>query len=373
MSAETHDVHGVHEGPLPSAQPAVDVLPMPGARKTKRGEFDPVAQPDETGWPAAAAEQAPGPLAPEGAWPSPAADPTWSTTAPAAADGSVDPSWPAPAQPSPTWEPGAQGVGGPVDPAAAAVPVATPPLVPQPVSTPDAAAPEAPKKFFGMQVRRGKKQTQEPEAVAAWPTDATVPVVADAWQQPESPNPGGYDQPVVPESSQQVPASAPQGLYAAMDDAAAAASVSAPVQAPVVAAPEPAQAVTAEPDPVHAYQEQVRVVRAQLESSEGARLAAESRAEQALAYARQAQTQLEDAEKASRTKVEAAEAKSRTAANDAQDWQIRHREAETTIAELSQSLAGAEKRLAEINSERSELMAALDDVTAPDHDHVETS
>ena len=64
---------------------------------------------------------------------------------------------------------------------------------------------------------------------------------------------------------------------------------------------------------------------------------------------------------------QAAETKARSAANEAQDWQIRHREAEATIAELAASVAGAEKRMGELATQRDELLASLDAATAPDH------
>jgi len=347
MSAEMYDVQG--SGQAPYAQPAVDVLPTPGARKAKQPEPELIAPAFE----------------PTATWQPPAADPTvdpsWSAHAP-------DGTWSAPPAPDATW--GAQ--------AAPPAPVPAAPILGTPIAGPAPTAvvpePEAePKKFFGMQVRRGKKKTDEHETAAAWPTDVGVPTVADAQQQPNSYPASGY-----PGAAAAEPAAA-VGLYAAMD--AATDPGAAPTQAPVEAgsphyapAVEPVATESA-PDPAiadsAAQAEEIRALRAMLEASEGQRLAAESRAEQAMIYARQAQTQLQESEADAKAKINAAEAKSRTTANDVQDWQIRHREAETTIAELSQSLAGAEKRLAELHSERDELMTALEEATKPEQ--VETT
>ena len=60
----------------------------------------------------------------------------------------------------------------------------------------------------------------------------------------------------------------------------------------------------------------------------------------------------------------------RSTANEAQDWQIRHREAQTQITELAASLAGAEQRLADVRAERDDLMAQLEDATNPDREAV---
>jgi hypothetical protein len=345
MSAEMYDAQG--QGQVPFAQPAVDVLPTPASRKSKQAEPEPVAPPatevTATWQPPSAAPEYP---TADASWPPPAPDSTWS--APAA-----NPTWGAPEAGSPS---------APMPPAADG-PSPVPDIVPE--------ADDAPKKFFGMQVRRGKKKTEEPEPVAGWPTDVAVPVIAEAIQQPGAAYPAAPVIADAPAFGQ--PPVASEGLYAAMDVPAEQAPTQAPIQAPVYAdasevapaiVPEPSDEQTSSNEP--APDDELRALRALLEASEGQRLAAESRAEQAMVYARQAQAQLQEAEASAKTKIDAAEAKARTAANDVQDWQIRHREAEATIAELSQSVGGAEKRLAELKAERDDLMAALEDATKPE-------
>jgi chromosome segregation ATPase len=84
-----------------------------------------------------------------------------------------------------------------------------------------------------------------------------------------------------------------------------------------------------------------------------------------VAYAQQLQAETAGVREDLEGRLRAAEARARTAANDAQDWQIRHRESEAQVQELAQSLAGAEERLAGLRDERDELLAALDDATNP--------
>jgi chromosome segregation ATPase len=112
--------------------------------------------------------------------------------------------------------------------------------------------------------------------------------------------------------------------------------------------------------------DQVRALRALLQTSEAQRAAAENRADQAVAYAQQTQAELHQREAAFTAQVQALEARARTLANEAQDWQIRHREAETQVAELAQSVASTEARFSELRSERDELLAALEEATSPD-------
>ena len=217
-----------------------------------------------------------------------------------------------------------------------------------------------------MQVRRPKKAdddapgadapvAEEPQAfyavvapVAAWPTDVGVPAVADA--EPPVAD-GGYAAPA---------AFAPIDLLAA-------ASVGLPVEAeqPAPFAPVAPEAEAPEPAVPAANDADVSALRGLLEASEAQRLAAENRADQAVTYAQQTQSRLQQLESDGQARIQSAEAKARTAANEAQDWQIRHREAETTISELAASVAGAEQRLSELRAERDDLLASLEDATAP--------
>ncbi len=203
-----------------------------------------------------------------------------------------------------------------------------PPAPVEPEAVADAApAHEEPRKFLGMQVRRHRKQ---PEQVADVEDEAPIADVAEAT---EVPNPFSSAVPKVE-----------------------------PVAVPTVAE-----------EPVADAAEETRALRALLEASEQQRAAAETRAAQAVAYAQQAQSAIQQAQAQAAAAVEKAEAQVRSNANEAQDWQIRHREAETTIAELAASVANAESRMAELreqvaalSTERDELLAALEDATSPD-------
>ena len=370
MSAELYD--GELTGPL--AQPAVDILPAAPSRKGKQ------APPDVE---ASTALTAPT------AMPAP--------TTPSEFEAAVL-SAPAPEQPVNPW------TGAPTEPAASypaptTLPIDTPPALPVAAAAalavvPNTSAPEAtaeaPKKFFGMQVRRPKKSAEAEVAdapvasappafdavvapVAAWPTDVGVPVVADA--EPHSAA-GGYATPA---------AFAPIDLLAAapvsppVEVVTSTAGIADPFQPPVEAptmtpveadqttpfapvAPVSEAVAPSAPAPNDA---EVSALRALLEASEAQRLAAENRADQAVTYAQQTQSRLQQLESDGQARIQAAEAKSRTAANEAQDWQIRHREAETTISELAASVAGAEQRLSELRAERDDLLASLEDATAP--------
>jgi hypothetical protein len=365
MSAEMYD--GESAGAL--ALPAVDILPAKPVRKGKgSGEVEPAPEPlleaSPQGWEAPAAH------APVNPWSdAPAGPPVDATLA--------------------TFPP----------PAALAAPSPVPvPPVADPVAPPAA---EAPKKFFGMQVRRPKKAPEtvdtvegplpvapqanaghevlDPAApvqevrsatyeavvapVAAWPTDVGVSAVADA--EPSEAE-GGYTSPAqyapidllsAPPAQAPTQAPAEPAVEAHTPAAPAMVPVAAPVPTPVVEAPMAPSADAAE----------AAALRAQLGMSEAARLAAENRADQAVAYAQQTQARLQQLEADGQARIQAAETKARSAANEAQDWQIRHREAEATIAELAASVAGAEQRMSELASQRDDLLASLDAATAPDH------
>ena len=343
MSAELYD--GELTGPL--AQPAVDILPVAPSRKGKQAPAD---------------VEAPG--APT-ALPAPAPPSEFEAAVRTA---------PAPEQPVNPW------TGAPTDPAASypaatTLPIDTPPALPVAAAAalavvPDTSAPEAtanaPKKFFGMQVRRPKKSAEAEAAeapgsaappafdavvapVAAWPTDVGVPVVADAEPHAAA---GGYATPAA-FAPIDLLAAAPVGTPVEVVPSTAPFAPVAPVaEAPAPSAPAPNDA-------------EVAALRALLEASEAQRLAAENRADQAVTYAQQTQSRLQQLESDGQARIQAAEAKSRTAANQAQDWQIRHREAETTISELAASVAGAEQRLSELRAERDDLLASLEDATAP--------
>ena len=333
MSAELHD--GELTGPL--AQPAVDILPVVAARKSKQAPADVEAAQAPTAF-EVAAHTAPAPDLPVNPW----------TGAPTAPTEPTEPTEPAASYPAPTT-----------------LPFDAAPVAAAPEATPEATA-EAPKKFFGMQVRRPKKAdadapgadapvAEEAQAfyavvapVAAWPTDVGVPAVADA--EPPVAD-GGYAAPA---------AFAPIDLLAA-------APVGLPVEAeqPAPFAPVAPEAEAPEPAVPAANDAEVSALRGLLEASEAQRLAAENRADHAVTYAQQTQSRLQQLESDGQARIQAAEAKARTAANEAQDWQIRHREAETTISELAASVAGAEQRLSELRAERDDLLASLEDATAP--------
>lgn len=374
MSADQLD--GELAGPL--AQPAVDILPMAGGRKGKPAAAEP--EPPHVLQPPAAPEPAPE-AAPEDAY-----------------HAAVAPS----AQVNP-W------TGVPTDAATTPQPVPILPITSvTPVSMePFAAVAEEPKKFFGMQVRRGKKATQAaPEAaserapaldpvtdappaadahdaviapVAAWPTDVGVPAVADAEPTAAA---GGY---AAPASFAPIDLFSTAHADAPPAQAPLAFAAPAPVEVseppgplePDATAPAEAAVIvpsvdTAARDTTTGPAAEVKALRALLEASDAERVAAETRADHAVEYAQQTQGRLQQLEADGQARVQAAEVRARTAANEAQDWQIRHREAETTISELAASVAGSEERMAELRTEcdelraeRDELLSSLEDATAP--------
>ncbi len=385
MSAEQFD--GAFAGPL--AQPAVDILPMATGRKGKQTEAEPeaLAAPAQPG----PVPEVPQPEAPAPVWAPPPAQ-SASPAQPTAADQApapVNPWTGAPATPLAPPVPSAEVLAGlPAPQPAAAVAV----HVPLPLDAPVAqAAPAEPKKFFGMQVRRPKKNADAPVAeaqaadqtqpfdavvapVAAWPTDVGVPAVADAepgaaaagWAAPAAYAP-------IDLLSSGPATDAPPVEVAPAAEAVAPVEAAPPVEAvaPVEAAPPveasvPTPVVVAEPATPAGPSSEVVALRALLEASEAQRLAAETRADQAVVYAQQTQARLQQLEADGQARIQAAETRARTAANDAQDWQIRHREAEATIAELAASVAGSEQRMTELRSERDDLLASLEDVTAPE-------
>ena len=155
----------------------------------------------------------------------------------------------------------------------------------------------------------------------------------------------------------------------AVADAPAEAVAEAPVQAVAeiplpFLLPEP----VAPPVPVPAADDELRSLRLSAEASDARRTAAEQRADNAVAYAQQLQADLTQVTADLEGRLQASETRCRTAANEAQDWQIRHREAQAQIAELATSLAGAEQRLAEVRAERDELMVQLEEATEPTRD-----
>jgi chromosome segregation ATPase len=122
--------------------------------------------------------------------------------------------------------------------------------------------------------------------------------------------------------------------------------------------------------PLPAADEELRSLRTSFEASEARRTAADQRADNAVAYAQQLQAQLTQVTADLEGRLQAAETRTRTVANEAQDWQIRHREAQAQIAELAMSLAGAEERLAAVRDERDDLMTQLEQATDPSRDEV---
>jgi hypothetical protein len=260
------------------------------------------------------------------------------------------------------------------------------------MTTPLESAPAAPiapeqqpdaRRFLGMQLRRGRRADGEPQPdilppapprapLAAWPTDLGGAVVAHAEPAtPFAPPLAPWGGPVPPGAvTDAAPAPAleiapaPAAPAPAPAEAAAEAPVVAPVEAPVVA-PVVALAPVPAPQP-SAADDQVRALKALLQTSEAQRAAADNRADQAVAYAQQTQAEVHQREAAFAAQVQALEARARTLANEAQDWQIRHREAEAQVTELAQSVASAEARLAEVRSERDDLLAALEEATSPE-------
>jgi hypothetical protein len=342
MSTQPHESDQHESG---AAQPTVDILPATVARKTLFGVELPTAS-------------------------EPAAEPAWAPVP----TGAVNPWTGAPAAPAPAPMPESVGPAPLAPP-----PLVPPPLVPPPLAPPAVARPASPeadqgpdaRRFLGMQLRRGRRADAEPQPgypqpvspqapLAAWPTDLGGAVLADAEPAAAYVPPAPWGGPVVTEGEPQHavdlgPTDAPP-----TDAPPAEAPDEAPVQAlaPVIPlAPEPA--------PQHSADDEVRALKALLQTSEGQRAASEHRAEQAVAYAQQAQAELQQREASFAAQVQALEVRARTLANEAQDWQIRHREAETQVTELAQSVANAEARLAELRGERDELLAALEEATSP--------
>jgi hypothetical protein len=402
MSAELFDGESVGAHALP----AVDILPVKPARKPK-GSADeemqapPLLEASPEGW-ALPAQPVVNPWT--GA-PTDAAAPQVPAYAP-----------PAPVRQVPVQQVPVQQVPVQQMPAPQGAPLSVVPMPDQPgaYDAGDAEAP-SPKKFLGMQVRRQKKAPAEapveaaapfapdafaPDAfapvqpqvqphvqappqfqappmvpVAAWPTDVAVPVVAGAEPYAQVPMPSG------PPAEAREAAPAVQAAVAPpLPDAAPVEVTSVEVAAVEVAQPSPSMAPVAAPVPTPVPEAlvappvdsaELASLRAQLGVSESQRLAAENRADQAVAYAQQTQARLQQLEAEGQARIQAAETKARSAANEAQDWQIRHREAEGTIAELAASVASTEQRMSDLRAERDELSAALEEATAPEH-HVPT-
>jgi nicotinate-nucleotide--dimethylbenzimidazole phosphoribosyltransferase len=400
------------------AQATVDVLPATTGRKQNKPEPTPHDVP-------AADFQAAPPVDPTWGAPAPV-DPAWGS--PVAQEPPAQPVEPAvPAQPVETTPPGPLVYAGaipspvpvPIFPGGG-VPVADPAA--EPVQDVQAEAAPSAKRFLGMQLRRPRRGEGAvdgpvepgPQApVAAWPTDVGLPVVATA--EPAVPTPWGapvgLDEavadghldvapveaaPVDATPADLAPVEAAPVEVAAVDavpaepvavgpiavEPVAAQPVVEPVAAePVVVDPqlaveagfavEPSFAVEAvTPVPAPAADDELRTLRTSLEASDARRVAAEHRADNAVAYAQQLQAELTEVRAELEAKLQAAEVRIRTVANESQDWQIRHREAQAQIAELANSLSGAEQRLAEVRTERDELMVQLEEATAPVSDDV---
>lgn len=392
----------------PQAQAAVDILPVTGGRKPRQPEAEPEPYPQGV----------------DPTWGAPAPVNPWtgvpSTDPPAAAPGATEvvvavepqPTAPVPPPPpapsAPTHTPlvyaGAipPPVSVPVFPGGGLPPAVTPAANPTAYDDADGSAPPA-KRFLGMQLRRPRRgdapadgETVElgPEApVAAWPTDVGLPVVATA--EPATPAPWGVpvataaealvELPMFLAPADSVPAdlpAEPMPVDVTPVEAPVASAVEAPVEAalesPVEAAQAPVEAVAqtplplpelvAPPVPVPAADDELRSLRLSAEASDARRTAAEHRADNAVAYAQQLQAELTQVTTDLEGRLQASETRCRTAANEAQDWQIRHREAQAQIAELATSLAGAEQRLAEVRAERDELMVQLEEATEPTRD-----
>jgi ribonuclease E len=389
MSAEPYDAD---PAAMPHAQAAVDILPVQSGRKVRQPEpeavqpaVDPAwAQPAPTTNPwtgvADASPPTEQPVAAQGVPQQPVADP-----APAQPPATVSE---APSGPTPLVYAGAipPPVSVPVVPGAG-VPVVTDP------AESEAGAPAA-KRFLGMQLRRPRKADgtplDEPDAqsdgpaapVAAWPTDVGVGVVATA--EPDSPAPWG-----------------PPVGFAATDASGIVHEDLLPLPVPEAPAPEPAAQPVAEPVlaepaaplvvdpagqpvavdaapvvqvapllPAPPADDELRSLRTMVEAADARRTAAEHRADNAVLYAQQLQSELTRVQSELEAKLQASEVRVRSTANEAQDWQIRHREAQTQITELAASLAGAEQRLADVRAERDDLMSQLEDATSPDREAV---
>jgi hypothetical protein len=264
------------------------------------------------------------------------------------------------------------------------------PAVSEPAETP------APRKVFGMTVRRPRKDPA-PEPSVTTGSDFPVPPVALPAPAVASPlalvvalptHPPLQAPPVEAPIELAPPIKAPVGQALVPADA----PVGPPVQLDLIPPPPPAPAG----DPAV---EEVRALRTLLEASENARAFAESRAStaearathaegyaaqvaahvaQSQSRATQAEALVEAAELKARmaqsesvTRIEAAEQQARTADSEAEDWQIRHREAHQALEELAASLGAAEGRLAEVTEslrmtteERAEIVTALHPVTA---------
>jgi hypothetical protein len=338
---------------MPQAQAAVDILPVQGSRKVRQFEAE------------AEAESA---VDPSWAQQAPATNPWTGVTEPAPQAG---PEQPAPEQPAAAPEAVPSGPSPLVYAGAIPPPVSVPvfpgagvPAVGDPADA-DPTTPGA-KRFLGMQLRRPRRaddagaDEQElpdqsaPAPVAAWPTDVGVGVVATA--EPESLAPWG---PPVGYAVDDVPDLVPAEVVPAQE------AVQAPAE-PVQPAADP----VATPLPVPPADDALRSMRTLVEASDARRTAAEHRADNAVAYAQQLQAELTRVQSELESKLQAAEVRVRSNANEAQDWQIRHREAQTQITELAASLAGAEQRLSDLRAERDDLMSQLEDATSPDRESV---
>ncbi len=402
MSAEPYDAD---PGAMPQAQAAVDILPVQAGRKARQAEPEPVQPAVDPTWAQ--------PSTPVNPWTDDAAQPFADQPV---AEQAV-PEQPVTDQPVAEQAVPAQPVGEP--PAAGPAPAGPSPLVysgaiPPPVSVPvfpgggvpvtetadaDAAAPGA-KRFLGMQLRRPRKadgtpdeqeaQLEGPPApVAAWPTDVGVGVVADA--EPATPAPWGppvgyavadgsdavaadvlpQQVEVAPESVAEAVDSQPVSAEPVPTEPVAAEAAATELVAPAPVALEPVAAVPVAPLlPVPPADDEVRSMRTLVEASDARRAAAEHRADNAVAYAQQLQADLTRVQTELEGKLAAAEVRVRSAANEAQDWQIRHREAQAQITELAASLAGAEQRLGDVRSERDDLMTQLEEATSPDREAV---
>jgi hypothetical protein len=391
MSAQPYDAEPAGGAPL--AAPAVDVLPAAIGRRTKFQAPEAEATPADQSW----GQVPPGAVNP---WTGVAPATEGAPAAPAYPDAAYpDAAYPDAAYPDAAYPDAASPASTypvPAYPAAthpvAAYPVAAypPATYPAPVYAPDGAAPAQPdaayvegvhpaggdepppaKRFLGMALRRGRRGSDEADPagveptsapllaptapLAAWPTDVGVQAVAQAEPGTEVAPPPEATTAAVEHSTIAHPVFPGESAPAAVEPT----PIAAPAPVPV-AVVEPAAAVLAPAE------DEVRSLREHLEASEARAAVAQNRADQAVAYAQQLQAELTSVQEELQAKLQAAETRVRTLANDGQDWQIRHREAEAQIAELAASLAGAEQRVADLRAERDELMTALEDATEPE-------
>ncbi len=233
----------------------------------------------------------------------------------------------APAEGSaPVETPALEGLAAPAAPLeAAAAPAAM-------VLAADLADEPAPRKVFGLTLGRGKRSKASDE-----------PVVTDEANAPEA-----VSDPV--SELDELPSFAPEVVaptFEPVDEPVAESAIEAPVGSLAEADAAPVAEITPEAAPVADHSDESRALRSLLDASEQVRQVAEQR-------------------------TAAAEAQVRTLTNSVQEWQIRHREAESTITELAGSLAGAEGRMAELSqqlaavqAERDELINQLDAATSP--------